>query len=410
MTASTWLIVFLLILCFGFFFEKFLEFINLKNWKSDIPDQMKEYYSENKYNESRMYQIEKGRISFIQSLVSFSLTFLAIFLGWFGYLDQIILGFTQDSFLRAGVFFLCLFFVGELVSLPFSLYNTFVIEQKFGFNKTTPKTYFFDKLKSYLLMFSVGGGLLYLTIITIEWVQYGYWIYLWVGLTVFMLSINMFYADLILPLFNKLTPIEDGSLKSKISEFSTKVGYSLKNIYVIDGSKRSTKANAFFSGIGPRKTIALYDTLIEKHTDEELVAVLAHEIGHFKRKHILVSLFLSVIQTGITLFLFEYFLNQPNISIAFGADNSSFHIGMIAFGIIFSPLGIVIGVAMNVLSRKNEFEADHYAKENYSATYLSTALKKLSADSLSNLYPHKAYVFVHYSHPPILKRLEKLKN
>ena len=410
MTASTWFIVFLLILCFGFFFEKFLEFINLKNWKKDIPDQMKEYYSENKYNESRMYQIEKGRISFIQSLVSFSLTFLAIFLGWFGYLDQIILGFTQDSFLRAGVFFLCLFFVGELVSLPFSLYNTFVIEQKFGFNKTTPKTYFFDKLKSYLLMFSVGGGLLYLTIITIEWVQYGYWIYLWVGLTVFMLSINMFYADLILPLFNKLTPIEDGSLKSKISEFSTKVGYSLKNIYVIDGSKRSTKANAFFSGIGPRKTIALYDTLIEKHTDEELVAVLAHEIGHFKRKHILVSLFLSVIQTGITLFLFEYFLNQPNISIAFGANNSSFHIGMIAFGIIFSPLGIVIGVAMNVLSRKNEFEADHYAKENYSATYLSTALKKLSADSLSNLYPHKAYVFVHYSHPPILKRLEKLKN
>ena len=292
--------------------------------------------------------------------------------------------------------------------MPFSIFNTFVIEEKYGFNKTTIKTYILDKIKGYLLALIIAGGLLYLAIFTIEWVSQGYWLWLWLGLSCFMLLINMFYADFILPLFNKLTRINEGDLKDEINKFALKVGYSIKNIYIIDGSKRSTKGNAFFSGIGPRKTIALYDTLIEKHTKEEIVAILAHEIGHYKKKHILTSFIISIFQTGLTLFLLEYFLSQPNISLALGATKESFHIGIIAFGMIFSPLGLIIGIGMNVLSRKNEFEADAYAKNNYDGESLSVALKKLSVDSLSNLYPHKAYVFVHHSHPPLLERLKQL--
>ena len=218
----------------------------------------------------------------------------------------------------------------------------------------------------------------------------------------------MFYADLIVPIFNKLTPLEDGELRNKIEKYSKKVGYLLKNIYIIDGSKRSTKANAFFSGLGPRKTIALYDTLIEKHTDNELVAVLAHEVGHYKKKHIFLGLILSILQIGLMTFIFELCLRLPEISQALGGLNSNFHLGLIGFSIIFSPISLLSGLIMNIISRKNEFEADAYAKETYSGKELALALKKISVDSLSNIYPHPLYVFFHYSHPPLIKRLKAL--
>ena len=220
----------------------------------------------------------------------------------------------------------------------------------------------------------------------------------------------MFYADLIVPIFNKLTPLENGELRSKIELYSKKAGYSLKNIFVIDGSKRSTKANAFFSGLGPRKTIALYDTLIEKHTDEELVSVLAHEVGHFKKKHILVSMFLTILQLGIMCYLFELCMNMEVIASSLGSSKMNFHIGIIAFSFLYSPIGLITGILMNILSRKNEYEADKFAKDTYNGNFLELALKKLSVDSLSNLYPHPLYVFVHYSHPPLLKRLARLKD
>ena len=218
----------------------------------------------------------------------------------------------------------------------------------------------------------------------------------------------MFYADLIVPIFNKLSPLEEGSLREKIEAYTTKVGYALKNIYIIDGSKRSTKANAFFSGLGPRKTIALYDTLIEKHGEEELVAVLAHEVGHFKKKHILTSMILTILQLGLMCFLLEICIKNPIVSQAMGGDGVVFHLGILAFSILFSPVGTLIGMVMNMLSRKNEYEADDYAKSTYDGKALQLALKKLSVDSLSNLYPHPWYVFMHYSHPPLLKRLEAL--
>ena len=223
-----------------------------------------------------------------------------------------------------------------------------------------------------------------------------------------MMLINMFYADVIVPIFNKLTPLEEGSLREKIENYSKKVGYSLKNIYIIDGSKRSTKANAFFSGLGPRKTIALYDTLIEKHTEPELVAVLAHEVGHYKKKHIFNSMLLTILQLGLMCFLLEMCIKNPMVSIALGGSGVVFHLGLLAFSILYSPVATLIGLFMNVLSRKNEYEADEYAKTTYDGEALQLALKKLSVDSLSNLYPHPWYVFMHYSHPPLLKRLEAL--
>lgn len=408
MSSTNWFYVFIGVVIFGFLFEKILDFLNTKNWKMEIPSIMSDFYDQNKYEKARAYQKEKGKISFYQSIISFFLTLIVIIFGWFGELDNYIGVFTESSFYKASFFFLIVFIIGEILSLPFSLYNTFFIEEKYGFNKTTIKTYILDKIKGYALTFIIGGGLLYIAIFIIEWVDQGYWLWLWLGLSCFMFLINMFYADFILPLFNKLTKLQEGELKDEISKFALKVGYNIKNIYVIDGSKRSTKGNAFFSGIGPRKTIALYDTLIDKHTNAEIVAILAHEIGHYKKKHILTSFIISIFQTGLTLYLFEYFLSQPNVSFALGATNESFHIGLIAFGLIFSPLGIIIGIGMNVLSRKNEFEADAYAKNKYDGTALSKALKKLSVDSLSNLYPHKAYVFVHHSHPPLLERLKKL--
>ena len=408
MSSSNWLYLIIGLLIFGFIFEKILDFINTRNWKKEIPLSVANYYDRQKYEKARLYHKEKGKIALFQSIIGFCITLFALVFGWFGMLDNLIGDFAENPFYKASVFFVIIFLISEILSLPFSLFNTFVIEEKYGFNKMTIKTYVLDKIKGYLLAAIIGGGLLYLAILTIDWAGQGYWLWLWTGLSIFMLLINMFYADFILPLFNKLTQINDGGLKDEINKFASKVGYSIKNIYIIDGSKRSTKGNAFFSGIGPRKTIALYDTLIEKHTKEEIVAILAHEIGHYKKKHILTSFIISIFQTGLTLFLLEYFLSQPNISLALGASKESFYIGIIAFGMIFSPLGLIIGIGMNVLSRKNEFEADAYAKNNYDGESLSVALKKLSVDSLSNLYPHKAYVFVHHSHPPLLERLKQL--
>tara|TARA_X000000368_G_scaffold405177_1_gene382029 strand:- start:553 stop:1224 length:672 start_codon:yes stop_codon:yes gene_type:complete len=220
---------------------------------------------------------------------------------------------------------------------------------------------------------------------------------------------NMFYTTLIVPIFNKLTPLKESSLKEKINDFSKKIGYSINNIFIIDGSKRSTKANAYFSGIGPKKTIALYDTLVEKHTEEELVAVLAHEVGHYKKKHIFQSLILSIIQIGLITYLFELCLSNASLINSLGGEILTFHLGLIIFSILFSPIGLIIGIFMNFISRKNEFEADEFAKKEYSGKDLALALKKLSVDSLSNLYPHPFYVFVHYSHPPLIERLKALE-
>lgn len=408
MTAENWLYLIIGLVIFNYLFSTVLDFINGKNWRTEIPPVMKDFYPEDKYLKAKNYSKEKGKVSLISSTLSTLITLLFLVFGGYGWLDNFISLYYDIPFLKSGIFFLVLFILSDFISIPFSCYNTFVIEEKYGFNKTTVKTFVLDKIKGYLLTLIIGGVLLFGAIYIVSLLENGFWVWLWLSLSVIMLLVNMFYADLIVPIFNKLTPLENGSLRKKIESYTNKVGYSLKNIYIIDGSKRSSKANAFFSGLGPRKTIALYDTLVEKHTEEELVAVLAHEVGHYKKKHVITSLFLTIFQLGLMCFLLETCLKVGEISQALGGKEMVFHLGLVAFGILYSPVGTIISILMNINSRKNEFEADHYAKTTYSGVALELALKKLSVDSLSNLYPHPFYTFIHYSHPPLLKRLSAL--
>ena len=410
MTAENWLFLIIGLVIFNYLFSTVLDFINGKNWRTEIPPVMKDFYHEDKYLKAKNYSKEKGKVSLISSTLSTLITLLFLVFDGYGWLDNFISLYYDIPFLKSGIFFLVLFILSDFISIPFSCYNTFVIEEKYGFNKTTVKTFVLDKIKGYLLTLIIGGVLLFGAIYIVSLLENGFWVWLWASLSVIMLLVNMFYADLIVPIFNKLTPLENGSLREKIESYTNKVGYSLKNIYIIDGSKRSSKANAFFSGLGPRKTIALYDTLVEKHTEEELVAVLAHEVGHYKKKHVFTSLFLTIFQLGLMCFLLETCLKVGEISQALGGKEMVFHLGLVAFGILYSPLGTILSILMNINSRKNEFEADHYAKTTYSGAALELALKKLSVDSLSNLYPHPFYTFIHYSHPPLLKRLSALND
>ena len=417
MTSEFWFLIIIGLVIFNFLFSNILDYVNHKNWKDKIPPELEDFYDKEKYKKAKLYSISKSKIGLLSSIISFLFVISLLLFNGYGFLNQLVYSDSLNlflpfeintSFARSGVFFLILFILNSLISIPFSYYNTFIIEEKYGFNKTSKSTFFLDIIKSTILSILIGGFLLFAALYLYDNIIEGFWLWLWIGLSLLMVFINMFYADLIVPIFNKLTPLNNVELRKKIENYSKDVGYLLKNIYVIDGSKRSTKANAFFSGLGPRKTIALYDTLIEKHTENELVAVLAHEVGHFKKKHVLSGLLMSVIQIGIMAFFFELCLKLPEISIALGGLDTNFHLGLIGFSIIFSPISMISSILMNYVSRKNEFEADAYAKETFNGEDLSLALKKLSIDSLSNIYPHPLYVFFHYSHPPLIQRLRAL--
>jgi len=409
MDSKSLLYIILGILSFDFILEQVLDYLNLKHQKTDLPEELKGLYTEEEFKKAQGYFTANAKFSFVSSTLGFLLIIIVILAGTFGWLDkQLSLKFQNPTAL-ALVFFGILFLFSDIINIPFSLYKTFVIEEKFGFNKTTFKTYILDKLKGYLLGGVLGGLLIWLFIFMVTSIGPGFWLYFWIILSVVMLVINMFYTSIFVPLFNKLTPLESGELRNSIEEYSKTNNFSLTNIFVIDGSKRSSKANAFFSGIGPKKKVVLYDTLINNHTKEELVAVLAHEIGHFKKKHIVTGLILGIIQTGFMLFLLSYFIFNKNLSEALGADHLAIHINLIAFGILYTPISHITGLVMNIISRKNEYEADRFAAVTYSSMALQEALKKLSTKNLSNLTPHPAYVFMHYSHPPLLYRLRALK-
>jgi STE24 endopeptidase len=299
-------------------------------------------------------------------------------------------------------------FASTLFSLPFSYYGTFVIEDKFGFNKSSHKTFLEDFLKGLVISALIGGVLLSLIIWIYVWSEDYFWLLAFGVIALFMLLMTTFYSNIIVPLFNKQTPLEDGSLKVKINAFCDKVGFKLDNVFVIDGSKRSSKANAYFTGLGKRKRIVLYDTLISEMDEDEIVAVLAHEIGHYKKKHVVSSLIISLLNTLLTLYIFNLVAGNPDFTFALKANVPSFYISVVTFGILFTPLSFLTAIFMNIFSRKNEFEADNFAAQNSSPSALSSALKKLSVNNLSNLTPHPIYVFFHYSHPTLLQRLDNL--
>ena len=405
-------IIFILILVIpvsGFIIERYLDHLNAKMWSDTIPEKLKGICDEDEYRKTQHYQKDNDRLSFWTSLFNLIIILIMIIAGGFALIDNLARSFTLNLVVISLIFFGIIGFASDLINIPFSFYDTFVIEKKYGFNTMTVRTFITDHIKSWFIALLVGIPVLGL----ITWFYYktgkNFWLYAWGLITAFSVFINLFYSELIVPLFNKQSPLEEGELRTAIETFSQKTGFRLKNIYIIDGSKRSTKANAYFSGFGPKKRIVLYDTLQKELSNEEIVAVLAHEIGHYKKKHVLLTLFFSVILTGFMLLLFSLVVNNPELSRAIGSQTTSFHLGLIVFGILYSPVSLVIGLFSNYISRKNEFEADRFVKENFKPQALADALKKLSVKNLSNMIPHPVYVFFHYSHPPLLSRLEKLE-
>jgi STE24 endopeptidase len=394
------------ILIFDYVLDQFLGYLNTKKRSLSLPSELKGIYDEEKYRKSQEY----GKLNHKFSIVydSFNLVLILVFLYFSGFavIDNLARLYTSNIILISLIFFGIIMFASDILQIPFDIYDTFVIEERYGFNKTTVKTFIFDKVKEWFIAAVIGGGLLALTVWFYEAAGEYFWIYAWIVISFFMLFIAIFYTSVIVPLFNKLKPIEDGELKDEITLFCNRAGFVLDNVFVIDGSKRSTKANAYFSGLGKRKKIVLFDTLIEQLSKEEIIAVLAHEIGHYKKKHTIVAVFSSIIQTGLTLFILSLFVGNPELSKALGAEIPSFHLGLITFGFLYSPISTVIDLFMNVISRKNEYAADQYAAENYKGIHLQNALKTLSVTDLSNLTPHPVYVFFNYSHPTLLQRLK----
>lgn len=406
--AQTIFYIIIGILLFDFILERILDYLNSTYWSSKIPLELEGIYDPEKYKKSQDYERVKTRFSILTSSVSLAAMLLILWVDGFAWLDEFARRYTQNPVLVTLIFFGVVGLAADLFSTPFSVYSTFVIEERFGFNKTTPKTFVLDKLKGWVLAAILGGGILALIVwiylISGEW----FWLIAWAVIGLFTIFMTMFYSNIIVPLFNKQTPLEDGELRTAIEAFAHKVGFKLKNIFVMDGSKRSTKANAYFTGLGAKKRIVLFDTLIKDHSTEELVGVLAHEIGHYKKKHTLTGTLISLLQTGLMLYILSLFIGNPVLSQALGSETGSFHMGILAFGLLYSPFSLLISLVMNVVSRKNEFAADRYAGMNYHPKPLQDALKKLSVNHLSNLHPHPAYVFFYYSHPPLLKRLKAL--
>lgn len=393
----------------GFLFAQGLEWLNMNALRTDIPTEVAPYYDTEKYQRSLAYQRAQARFEFVSGGFSFLLSMAFLAAGGFGWLDGALREVTVHPIALALLFFGAITLVSDALSLPFQWYHTFVLEEKYGFNKTTVQTFVLDKVKGYLLGGIVGGALLACLIFLMEQWGPSFWVWFALIAATVMLLLNLFYTSWLLPLFNKLTPLPEGDLKSAIEAFARKVHFPLDQVLVMDGSKRSAKANAFFAGLGARKKIVLYDTLIANHTTDELVAVLAHEVGHYKKKHIVWGYLLSVLQIVFVLFVLSRLAFDESLSLALGGQQHAIHLNLVAFGLLFAPISGAIGLLVNMLSRKNEFEADAYARTTYSGEALARALKKLSVDTFSNLHPHPLYVFFRYSHPPLLQRLRALQ-
>ncbi|MUP46138.1 M48 family peptidase [Gramella sp. BOM4] len=409
MTPETLFYIIIGIIIIDFVIDKILDWLNARHFNDPIPQELSDVYDQEEYERSQAYKKERFKFGMITSTFSVLLTLGFIIFDGFAWVDGIARSISDNSILIALIFFGIIMLGSDILMTPFSWYSTFVIEEKYGFNKTTKGTFILDKIKGLAMTALIGGGILALIVWFYQFAGDDFWWYAWILIAAFSLFMNMFYAKLIVPLFNKQTPLENGSLRDKIEGYANSVGFKLDNIFVIDGSKRSTKANAYFSGFGSEKRITLYDTLINDLEEEEIVAVLAHEVGHYKKNHIIINLIASVVTTGFTLWLLSLFVGNPVLSEALGVEQPSFHIGLVAFGILYSPISEITGLIMNFISRKFEYQADNFAGSTYDADSLISSLKKLSRNTLSNLTPHKAYIFVHYSHPSLLQRYRNLK-
>jgi STE24 endopeptidase len=384
-------------------------FLDLGNINPDIPDHFKKAYDKKKYAKSQEYLKTKTKFSLVSSTFSIVLIFLVIHLGIFGVLNDFV-NLQTDHFILQGLFFIAIIYIfQDIISLPFSLYSTFVIEEKFGFNKTTFGLFISDKIKGYAI-FIVIGSIIITPILYLfhEYENFG-WLIAWSLLTLFMIAVQPLFIHVISPMFNKFTPLEDGELRTAIEKYTTQVDFPLARIDIMDGSKRSAHSNAYFSGFGKSRRIAIFDTLVEKHTNDEIVSVVAHEVGHYKLKHIIHGTIIGIIETGIMLFVFNFVMNDYALFRVFGVDNLSVHAGLIFFSMLYAPVTMITSVISNAISRKNEFEADYYSLQTTkNKEALTSMLVGLAANNLSHLTPHPFKVFLSYSHPPTIDRIKAI--
>ena len=410
MTVNPFFVVILVALLLEFVLQLVASLLNLKALKLELPPALEGVYNPEDYRNSQKYTRANTRFDLVDSTFRLLLLLSFWFTGGFNYLDQMVRGWGFIPLVNGLLYIGILLVAYSSLMLPFSMYDTFVIEERFGFNRTTPRTFLLDRVKGLALSILLGAPLLAGILSLFEYSGSYAWLYCWVIVTIVSLVIQFVAPTWIMPLFNKFTPLESGKLKEAILGYARSVNFPVKNVFVMDGSKRSSKSNAFFTGFGRNKRIALFDTLIEKHTVPELVAVLAHEIGHHKRKHILQGVIISILHTGVLFFLLSLFLNSTGLYQAFYMGQPSIYAGLLFFGLLYTPIELLLSIAMQVLSRKHEYEADKFAAETIDEPRsLVDALKKLAAGNLSNLAPHPFYVFLNYSHPPLLQRLRAIQ-
>jgi STE24 endopeptidase len=407
---NIYLIIIIIIIAGSYLFNLIVETLNIRHLKPDLPEEFKEDVDQEKYKTSQSYLKENTRFDIFSESLMTPLMILFILLGGFNMIDRFARGFGLGAILTGLIFVGILMFINHLIHVPLSVYHTFVIEEKYGFNKTTPRTFILDLLKSWLLALVLGGLILGLILWFFEKTGSLAWLYCWIAVTLVQLFLSFVAPVIILPIFNKFVPLPEGELKQAIENYAKNQQFQIKGIYSMDGSRRSTKANAFFTGFGRFRRIVLYDTLINKHTVDELVSILAHEMGHYKKRHILKTLILGILNMGIMFFILSLFINNDGLFQAFRMQETSIYAGLLFFAILFSPMEMILSLYANYLSRKHEYEADRYAVSTFGKPgSMIRALKKLHIDNLSNLTPHPLMVAVSYSHPPILERIEAMK-
>lgn len=407
---NIYMIIILAALIVDFVVSLVTDALNLKALDETLPAEFEGVFDADTYKRSQEYMRVNTKFGFIVSSFGLAVMLIFWFSGGFNWLDQTVQGWVSHPIWTGLLYIGILVFLKTLLSLPFGIYRIFVIEERFGFNKTTPATFIKDLVKGTLLGIIIGAPVVAGVLFFFEHFETFAWLYCWIAVTLFILALQYIAPNWIMPLFNKFTPLEAGELKDAIIDYAKSVKFALKGIFVMDGSRRSTKSNAFFTGFGKNKRIALFDTLIVKHTVGELVTVLAHEIGHYKKKHIIKGMVISILHAGVMFYLVSIFISHKGLFDAFFMEQSSIYTGFIFFGMLYAPIEMILSIFMNIFSRKNEYQADKFAVETTDKPNdMVAVLKKLSHDNLSNLTPHPLYVFLNYSHPPVLKRIEAIR-
>ncbi|OUX37168.1 MAG: peptidase M48 [Candidatus Pelagibacter sp. TMED273] len=408
---NIYFIIIIGMLIFQYVLEIIVNILNIKALNPNLPEEFKDTYDQSKYIKSQSYTKTNTKFSFLTSTFSLMLNLYFIFGGFYNYIDIFVRAYGYNPNVTGLLFFALLFIINDIITIPFSIYNTFVIEQKYGFNKTTFNTYVTDKIKGYFLTILIGGPVLYLILFFFNsYSEYG-WLYVWFFLVAFSIIMQPIFITFIAPMFNKFTPLEEGPLLERIRNYLNEIDFPVAKLEVIDGSKRSSHSNAYFSGIGKYKRIALFDTLLDQMDDDEILSIIAHEVGHYKLKHIYSGILLSTLQSGIMLYILSIFINNTLLFNVFQMENLSVYASLVFFTMLYAPISMVIGIFFTFISRKNEFSADAYSvKTAKMPDSLISGLKKLSKENLSNLTPHWLNVFLNYTHPPVLTRILAIRN